>query len=189
MVQLIELFQKYVDWKILGYFLSNPTTPAHVKEIARRIKVSPGSVSTAVRRFEEDHLVRKDVKGLAHLYTLNSDNPVIRALKRAYGLFLVMDANPVDHFLKADENMLSLALFGSYATGEYDERSDIDFLVISPSRGRLAVEAAMQFQQSVGIPVTATQFKLFQWQQMAKRGDAFCLRVVQNHVLLYGSEL
>lgn len=68
---MIELFVKYVRWKILAHFLGHPNSSFYVKEISRILGVSPGSVSTAVKSFEEWGLLTKEEKGLAHLYRLN----------------------------------------------------------------------------------------------------------------------
>lgn len=186
---MIELFQKYVYWKILAHFLANPTTPSHVKEIARKLNISPSSASMAVRKYETDSLLIKEVKGNAHFYTLNLDSPVTKALKMTYALFIIMETKPAEHFLKADGNIISIALYGSYATGEYDEKSDVDFLVITLSQKELVVSAAMELEQLINIPVNVSVFKLSQWQKMAREKDAFCLRVTENRVLLYGSDL
>ena len=40
----------------------------------------------------------------------------------------------VDKLLEIDDNIISIALYGSFATGEYDEKSDIDVLLIAPKK-------------------------------------------------------
>ena len=131
---MIELFRTYVKWKILAHFLANPNTSFHIKQLSRILDVSPASVSSAVKSFEEDGLLSKEEKGLAHYYHLDPNNPVVVPLKKAYGLDLILSARPREVFLKADPNMISLALYGSYASGEFDEDSDVDFLVVTPSK-------------------------------------------------------
>jgi DNA-binding MarR family transcriptional regulator len=85
-VHLIELFRKYVQWKILAHFLANPTAVFHIKQLARLLSVSPASVSGAVKSFGEEGLLLKEEKGLAHIYRLNADNSVMAPLKKAYGI-------------------------------------------------------------------------------------------------------
>ncbi len=70
---MIELFRQYVKWKILSHFLANPNASFHIKQLARILSVSPASVSSAVKSFEEDGLLSKEEKGLAHIYKLESD--------------------------------------------------------------------------------------------------------------------
>lgn len=185
---MIELFEKYVDWKVLAHFLRNPTASFHIKELARILKVSPGSISTAVKKFELDGFLTKEKKGLAHLYKLNVEHPATSSMKRAYGLIRVLELKLVEKFLEVDENIISLALVGSYSDGSYDEKSDLDLLVITPSRKDFG-ELGRKFEVGFGAGVNITVFKLSQWRQFARRGDALYKRIVENHVLLHGSGL
>ena len=188
MVQLIELFEKYVDWRVLSHFLKFPTSSFHVRELARILKVSPASVSTAVKKFESDEFLIKEEKGLTHKYKLNAEHPAIAAMKKAYGIMRVLELRPVKRFLEVDENIISLTLVGSYVDGSYDEKSDLDFLVISPSRKNFA-ELGRKFESEFGIGVNVTVFRLSQWRQLAKREDVLYKRIVGNHLLLYGGGL
>lgn len=186
---MIELFEKYVGWKILAHFLRNPNTWFHVKELGRILRVSPGSVSTITRALEAEGVLITEEKGLARLSKLNPEHPAIPSLKKAYGIALVLEANPADKFAAADENLVSAALFGSYADGSYDEKSDIDFLAITPSNRNKFITALREIEKALGKKVNISVFTLAQWRQTARKKDAFYKRVTENHVLLHGSGL
>ena len=186
---MIELFRKYVPWKILAHYMRNPNTSFHIKQIARIIKVSPASVSSAVKSFESEGLLLKEEKGLAHIYRLNADNSFIISLKKAYGIALLSSSKHGEKFLEADPSIISLALFGSYAQGSFDEKSDIDFLVVTPTRKENLIKAAKRIEEELEKEVNLSVFKLSEWRSMAKKGDAFYKRIVENHILLYGSGL
>jgi len=186
---LIELFRKYVQWKILSHFLGNPNTSFHIKQLARELGVSPASVSSAVKSFEKEGLLSKEEKGLAHIYRLNSDNSVVAPLKKAYGIAFIFSSIPKEKFLEIDPNIISVALFGSYADGSFDEKSDIDFLAVTSARKEALVSAAKILEEELKKEVSISVFKLSEWRAMAEKGDAFYKRIVENHVLLYGSGL
>ncbi|MCJ7573377.1 nucleotidyltransferase domain-containing protein [Candidatus Bathyarchaeota archaeon] len=189
MVHLIELFTTYIKWKILAQFLSHPNTSFYVKEMARSLDVSPGSVSTALKSFEEWGLLTKEERGQTHLYKLNLEHASVPSLKRAYGLALVLSSRPAEKFLDADGDIVSIALFGSYADGSFDELSDVDFLIVAPSKKGEIIEAARRLEDEMGRKVSVSPFKLSDWRQMAKREDTFYKRVIENHVLLHGGGL
>jgi len=130
---MLESFNKYIDLKVLGFFLANPKTSINVNELARQLKVSPTSVNHAAKLFHDKGYLTKDEKGLAHYYRLDLSNPVVISLKKAYGIDLILSSGPQEAFINADENIISLALYGSYAGGDYEEDSDVDFLVVTPS--------------------------------------------------------
>ena len=186
---MIELFRTYVKWKILAHFLANPNTSFHIKQLSRTLDVSPASVSSAVKSFEEDGLLSKEEKGLAHIYKLDSDNSVVEPLKKAYGIAFVLSSKPKEKFLEIDPNIISIALFGSYADGSFDEKSDLDFLIVTSVRKELFIKAAKQLEEELEKEVSLSVLKLSEWRAMAKKGDAFYKRIVENHILLYGSGL
>lgn len=189
MIDLIELFKTYVKWKILAHFLANPNTAFHVKQLARILDVSPASVSSAAKHFEEDGLLTKEEKGLAHIYRLNPENSIVPPLKKAYGITFVLSAKPKEKYLNIDPGIISLALFGSYAEGYFDDKSDIDILIVTSASKETFINAAKQMEDELGKEVSLSVLKLSDWRIMAQNGDAFYKRVVENHILLYGSGL
>ncbi len=190
MLHLNRIFEKYVEWKILAQFLKSPTTPLHIKELARRLSVSPGSVSNSVKGFHADGLLGKEEIGLAHLYKLNNEHPLVKSLKRAYGLVRLLGAGLISKTLDADDGVISIALYGSFASGEYDEKSDVDLLVISANDSKTRISIALrEIELKLELKVSVEVLSLTQWRALARKNDAFRKRVVENNVLLYGSEL
>ncbi|MDI6897297.1 winged helix-turn-helix transcriptional regulator [Methanocella conradii] len=192
---MIALFEKYVDMKILGLFLSNPNTSYHVKGIARKLGVSPASVSHAMKYFEDMGYVIKEEKGLAHIYQLNKEHPVVASLKKAYGIALVQSANPVEAFLSADPNIVSFALYGGYADGSFDEQSDIEFIAVAPSaidkfsNTRKFSEVRKALEEKLGRPVSIFVATMSIWSAMKGANDPMYKRIMDNHVLIYGNGL
>jgi predicted nucleotidyltransferase len=186
-VYLIELFKKYLDWKILAKFIENPNTKYYVKELSRVLEVSPGSVSSAVKRFEADGLLIKSVVGQTHQYIINIENPGVLPLKKFYGLVKIHNSDLANMLLGADENIISLAIYGSYADGTYDEKSDLDVLIITPSKKEAFNEPGTKLQSRMGLELSISIFKLSQWRKLAKQNDPFYKRIVENHTLFYGS--
>jgi uncharacterized protein len=192
---MIELFEKYVDFKILGLFLENPNMECHIKEIGRRLNISPASASSAVKYFEEQGYLMKEEKGLAHLYRLNQAHPIMVAMKKAYGMSLVMSSNPIEIFLAADPNVVSLALYGPYADGSYDEKSEVDFLLIAPSavdkfsNSRKMSESRKQVEEKIGKPAGVFVATMSIWSTMKSTNDPLYQRIIDNHILIYGNGL
>ena len=186
---MLEFFNKYVDLKVLGFFLSSPKASINVNELSRKLKVSPTSVNNAVKLYHMKGYLAKEEKGLAHYYQLDLTSPVVISLKKAYGLDLILSSSPREAFMKADDNIISLALYGSYASGEYDEDSDVDFLVVTPSKMEPLMDAVRELEKRLGKEVNVAVFKPGEWRAMAKKDDAFYKNVIKRHVLLYGAGL
>ncbi len=185
----MEQFEKYADMKVLACFLSHPYTSFYKRELARKLKMSPSAVVRAVESFEDEGILKKEIKGREHFYTLNLECPVVPPLKKAYGLALVLSARPAEAFLEIDPGIISLALYGSYARGDFDERSDIDFLVITHSDKMKLVQALHAMEDRLGIEANISTFRMSQWKSMADSSDAYYKNVVQDHIMLHGSDI
>jgi predicted nucleotidyltransferase len=192
---MIELFEKYVDMKILGLFLGNPDSEFHVKEIGRKLNISPASASHAVKYFAECGYLMKEEKGLAHLYRLNVAHPIIVSMKKAYGMALVLSANPIELFLSADANIVSFALYGSYADGSFDDHSEIDFLIVAPSavdkfsNSRKLSDSRKLLEEKLGRPVSLFVATMSIWSTMKSTNDPMYNKILENHILIYGNGL
>ncbi|UCE74940.1 MAG: nucleotidyltransferase domain-containing protein [Methanomassiliicoccales archaeon] len=185
---MIELFEKYVDWKILAHFLEHSSQSFYVKELARILDVSPGSVSSALIRFKKWGLVDKEEKGQIHLYKLNNELVIIKELKKSFMLMKLQEMAFVDKLLRIDDNIISIALYGSYATGEYDDKSDLDILLIAPKKLDLN-EFIEHIEKKLKKIVSIEVFSIGQWNKLKEREDPFYSNVMINHILLYGGEL
>ena len=188
MVLLIELFQKYIDWKILSYFLQHPSQSVYVKELAKIIDVSPSSVSLALNKFREFGLVLKKEMGQTHFYKLNNDFIGISELKKFFFLLQLHEVDFVNSLLKLDENIITVVLYGSFAAGDYDDLSDIDILVIAPRKFKLN-KLIEDFEDKLSRDLNIEILSINQWTKLKERNDPFYNNVKMNHVLLHGGEL
>jgi predicted nucleotidyltransferase len=186
---LFELFDKYVDWKILRCFLACPQALFYASQVAKQLKISPSSANNAMKNFAEKGFLVVEEKGFARLYRLNIDNEAVKSLKRAYGIDFVQTAKPEDKILATDPDALSIALYGSYASGSFDEESDIDFLIITPSKKELYIKVIRELEDQLDKEVNLAIFKLSEWRKLAREEDAFYKNVVSNNVLLNGAGL
>jgi uncharacterized protein len=81
---------------------------------------------------------------------------------------------------------VSLALC---AGGDFDEDSDVDFLVVTPSKREILMAAMHELEDKLGREVSVTVFKPGEWRAMAKKEDAFNKSVIKQYVLLCGAGL
>lgn len=184
---MIELFEKYADWKILAHFFKHPGRQFHIKELSRLLKISPSSAHAAVKAFEKWGFLEKEEKGPAHFYRLNMENSVVGSFKKGYGIACVLESDPVAVLKEVDENIISLSLYGSYANGTFDDKSDVDLLLVTNTKKEKFNETVRTLESRLGKEVNVTILKLSEWERLAYKSDPFYMNVIDNHVLLYGS--
>ena len=181
---MLNDFRKFVGFKILEYFLLNPTKKTYIKELAKELNVSPASVIKYGDIYYREDLIKKEVKGNLHLYYTNNDNFRIRELKRAFYVNMIGELN-ID---KIAENPISVALYGSHANGTFDEKSDIDLLIIG-IKEKINKDLIVKIGNKLGKEIQINIISMTNWENKKKEDDAFVKSVIKNHVLIKGVEL
>jgi len=182
---VVELFDKYVSWKILQYFALNPTKEVYVKEIAKKLDLSTGICSKTLRELLKLEILEKRSSGQAHYYRLGN-NYIAKELKCFIGLFTIHETGLVSEIAEAFDRPTSIVLYGSFATGEFNEKSDIDILVISSKKKKPNLHGiGNKIRREINIQV----FNIGKWLKMKQENDSFYTMVMKDHIMLYGSEL
>ena len=117
--------------KLVEYFINNPATEVHLRELARNVKISFPWVRKIVGELtKEGYLVRKKQRGLV-LVKADRDSVLFRELKRSYNLFSLYKSKLVNELVESYNKPETIVLFGSYSKGEDTEESDIDIAIIT----------------------------------------------------------
>ncbi|AGK60058.1 hypothetical protein Asulf_00022 [Archaeoglobus sulfaticallidus PM70-1] len=181
---MIQEFRKFVGFKVLEYFITHQSAEVHLKELSRRLKISPGSAKTYCDIFERDCILRVKRKGNLKLFTLNNDDFAVRELKKAYYATLLKELG----IEKIAENCISLAIYGSFASGNFDEMSDLDILIIGEEED-VNRDLILELQEKLGREIQLTVLPYYRWEKMKKEGNKFAESVLRNYILIKGAEL
>lgn len=182
-MSIIREFRKFVGFKVIEYFLLHPTREIHLKELARRLEVSPRSVKIYCDLFEEEGILVSERKGNMRVFRLNNDSFAVRELKRAYHLLLLKESG-IERLCKA----CTIAVYGSFASGEVDERSDLDILVIGDEE-EIDYDLLREIEERTGRDVQITVIPFHRWEAMKREKNQFVESVVRRHVLVRGTPL
>jgi hypothetical protein len=181
---MIEELRKCAGNKILEWLLLHPTTPASINELARILSLSPSTVLRYVRYLEEFGLVILKPAGTAHLIILNADSPLARPLKSSTILLLLWNAG----ISRIAPNAISVALYGSMASGAFDEKSDLDILVLG-TEADVDRQRLLNLETETGHPVQLTVLPWSRFETLKEKHDPFIESVLANHVLIKGAPL
>jgi predicted nucleotidyltransferase len=182
---MLELFEKYAPWKILEYFAINCSKEVYLKELSRTLDLSPGSCSKILKDLVNLQILQKRDSGREHYYKL-SNNYLTKELKRFVGLSVIHDAGLVSKIVEEFEGPTSIALYGSFSTGEFNEGSDVDVLIIA-SKKNLA--NLYSLEKTIGRDINLQVFSIGEWLMMKEENSPFYSTVIKNYIVLYGSEL
>lgn len=179
------LFNETVKWKILGKFFEEPEKEYYVKELSRDLKISSGSASTMCKELEKEYILHSKEKGRALFYSLRNNESVVCSLKSTWFL------NKLMKFRKCWENeeIQSIALYGSRSSGKFISKSDVDILIISNMKKEQVYKLFEKTRKEFGEKLTLSVFSIAEWSKLAKQKDRFYIEVLSNHIVLYGSSL
>ena len=174
----------FLGIRILSWFLEHPNEKVHFKDLCRKLKLSPLSVKTYCEQFINRDWILEERKANLRFFYLNIRSYVVKAMKRTWFLENLRHMG-VDKIVP--ENIISFALYGSHASGEYTEKSDIDLLVIG-RKEQVNYANVKILEEKMHKEIQITVIQLNRWEKN-KKTDPFILSVLKNHVLLTGTGL
>ncbi len=169
---------------MLEFFLNHPSLEIHLNELARNLEIARGSAKSYCDAHVNEGLILESSKGNLRLFRLNRDDFAVREIMKAYYLLKLKHLG-IEHLA---EGSISLAIYGSFAVGDIDERSDLDLLVIGED-GSVDRDKVLKLQDTLGREVQLTLLPYYRWETMKKEGDGFAESVLRKHVLVSGVEL
>lgn len=181
---MLTSFRKFVGIKVLEYFLKYPTEETYLKELAKKLQISPRSVKIYCDIFDKEGIIIREIKGNMHIFKTNNDNFRVREMKRAYFINLLADLN----IEKIAEECASIAIYGSYATGTYDDKSDIDLLIIGDEKN-VKRDLVVNIMNRIDKEIQLNVISIVKWEKLKKENDHFVKNIIRNHVLIKGAEL
>ena len=182
------MFEKYKDWKLLRIFLKNPDRGFYTKEISRVIGIGSGTVNHFLRNIYKDNILTKEIIGNVHLYRLNNELELVKQLKIFNTLLDFKKCNFTRQFLKNDDTITSIILYGSYANGENDSKSDIDVLILTKSNKSFN-NIINRLEKKLEKNISIQKMKIPDWYKLKEKDKPFYNSIIENHIILYGSGL
>ena len=184
-----KLFNSSLKWRILSFFLENPNTASFSNQLGRALDVNNSTASTISKDFSDCGLMKREIMGRTYIYRLNMEHPIVRPLRKAYGISLVMTANPNKTFSDIDEELLSVALIGEFASGTWNENSTVEFLAISDSDDSKMEIIRKIIEGILGRKVSINRIPIDKMDSLRMQNDPAYLEIVSDHVLISGDRI
>jgi predicted nucleotidyltransferase len=183
-----EMFEKYKDWKILRIFLNNPDHSFYTKEISRDTGIGSGTVNVFLKNIHKDTILKKEIVGNVHLYSLNNESEIVKQMKTLSTIIDIKKIKLTEEFLKKDDTIISIILYGSHANGEYDSKSDIDLLLLVNKKTQFT-KTIQKLESKLKKIISIQILTISDWQKIKEKDKIFYESVIRNHIILYGSGL
>lgn len=116
---------------IFTYFIESPEKEFYIRELARKTKKSPTTISKYLRQLKRGNLVKSEKKFNHILYKSNQENPLYRQKKIFYNIEKLQKSGLIEYLQEQLNFPEAVILYGSFAKGENIKKSDIDILAVS----------------------------------------------------------
>src|SRR5947209_16999722 len=124
-----DIRRSATEARLLAFLTSTPGQEFHTRELVRRIDGSPRPVQLALEKLLRQGLVESKRVGPLRMWWMDSANPLYLPLRELYAGTVGLVAQ-LRTILEQRAGVRFAFVFGSYARGDDDVRSDVDVLVV-----------------------------------------------------------
>src|SRR5437773_1030335 len=143
-----DIERSATEGRLLALLTSTPGQEFHTRELVRRIEGSPRPVQLALEKLLRQGLVESRRIGPLRLWHMDPANPVYPALRDLYARTVGLVAQ-LRTILEREPGVRYAFVFGSYARGDDDVRSDVDVLVVGDLGGHDILERLQSLEATL----------------------------------------
>ena len=115
--------------RLFAYFFTNPTAWLHLREIARKLDVSPGNLSKELKRLTDEGIFKAETRGRQKFFSLNAQHPLHNELKSIVFKTIGVEG-ALKQLVQKQAGIEWAFIYGSFATGKTGPNSDIDLALM-----------------------------------------------------------
>lgn len=125
----INLFRSKTRTNLLLQFFVRRRNKFFMRELSRILGVSVGNVRRELINLEKQDIIKSEKIGNLKFYSVNKNNPIYRSLKEII-VKTIGIPDQLRDMVKNQKDIILAFIYGSYANGEIEPESDIDFFVL-----------------------------------------------------------
>ncbi len=178
------------EYDVIVPYLGNYGAGFHIREIARKMSMNHRTALLALNSLEKRGIVKHQTSGRNKVFYLNKENPRTKDHVRdveSYRLGHTLNENPTikelySSLLSPPISETPIVLFGSYAKGEQDKKSDIDLLLIEKNGKILDAIKKFEFKYDINVHVQIiSQDKL---ERGFREKEPLLFEIASEHIIL-----
>lgn len=167
--------------RLLEFVLDNPTAEIKVRELARRLNLSPAYVSKTLK-------VLRD-KGVVKNNRVDLNAPLVKALKIFFNVKKLVDEGIITKINSL--NVISAGVYGSWANGTNYEDSDLDIWIkVEKHPGEVKIASFVgAIRKSVGTNVQMLVLTPDNGERLKKEDPTFYYSLAFGSIVICGETI
>lgn len=188
MAMLHKLFSSKVRIELLNTFFLHPEQSFYLRELERITGEDYKNVSTELKNLESIGLLTSSKSGNLKYFHVNSEFLIYPELKSIF--FKVKGAPGLLKQVLSDRPDIEYAfIYGSFAAGTENDKSDIDLMVIGKIPLENLLKRLREPEKALGREINPSLFPISEMKQRLKDRDPFIDRVMaEPKIMLIGDE-
>lgn len=180
MPDIRSLISSRIRIELLKILALNPESTFNINELSRRTGFSLRGVDRELKNLFSGGILTRIVSGNQHRYQLDPTCPINREI-RGIVIKTVGITDVLKKALKAVEKDIELGfIYGSFASGDYRNESDVDLLIVSELSGLKLAELLGPVQNEIGRSINISQFTPAEYDSRKRQNDHFLTRVLDG---------
>jgi predicted nucleotidyltransferase len=187
MADIYRLLSSKIRVELLRILAINPESSFNINELSRRSGFSLRGVDKELKNLLSGGIVRMEITGNQHRYGLDPLCPIYKEVT-AIIIKTAGVADMIREKLKEVEDQIHLAfVYGSFASGDYRNDSDVDLFIVSEISGVKVSELLGPLQNQIDRPINTSHFSLSEYSNRKGKGDHFVSSVLgAPKIVLFG---
>jgi predicted nucleotidyltransferase len=188
MAMLRKLFSSKVRIELLNTFFLHPEKSFYLRELERITGEDYKNVSTELKNLESIGLLTSSKSGNLKYFHINPGFLICSELKSIF--FKVRGAQSLLKQVLSDDKDVEYAfIYGSFAAGTENEKSDIDLMVIGELPLEDLLKRLREPEKVLGRDIKSSLFQISEMEQRMKEQDPFIGRLISEpKIMLVGDE-
>ena len=104
--------REQIPLKILKFFLENPYDEVYLRELAKKLKISPFAVKMYIDFLVREDLVKEERKANLRYFKANINNLFFKHLKISFNINSLLKSGVIEFIKNNLANVSSIVLFG-----------------------------------------------------------------------------
>lgn len=176
------MLEKYALVVAIKAVLSVPNRSFSVRGLAKEAGLSPGAARVCFDYMHSKGIVLLKTIGRTYQYRANVQSPLCRHWKILFNLDKIHDSGLVEEVAKKIPQVHAVLLYGSFAKGTNDEKSDVDLLVITNKPAR----TDLGFVNRLGKEVNLSVLSFNEWKKKSIADKVFYENIIYDSIVLFG---
>jgi predicted nucleotidyltransferase len=187
MAVLQKLFSSKVRIELLNTFFLHPEESFYLRELERITGEDYKNVSTELKNLESLGLLTSSKSGNLKYFHLNPRFLIYPELK---SIFFKVRGAPrlLKQILSESQDIEYAFIYGSFAAGTENEKSDIDLMVVGTTPLENLLKRLREPEKALGREINPSLFSISEIRQRLKDRDPFIGRVIaEPKIMLIGN--